>query len=69
MSVDMISLQVDLSSEFRVLRFRVQGASFLSSGASFSTSGCFVFDFRVLRASVFVFDTTVTHINFVKVLL
>ena len=40
-----------------MLRFRVLGASF-------SSSGCFVFDFWVLRASVFVFECFVFETNF-----
>ena len=53
-------------SRFRGLRFRVLGASFSRFrglrfrvlGASFSSFGCFVFEISVLRASVFVFETT-----------
>ena len=42
---------------FSLQWFRVLGASF-SIGASFSRFRCFVFEFWVLRASVFVFETT-----------
>ena len=42
-------------SSFWVLRFRDLGASF-SIGASFSRFRCFVFEFWVLRFSVFVFE-------------
>ena len=42
-------------SSFWVLRFR-------DLGASFSSFGCFVFEIWVLRASVFVFETTLGHL-------
>ena len=53
----------------RVLRFRSTGPRFRVLGASFSRFGCFVFEFWVLRASVFVFEcfvfeTTSDHDNY-----
>ena len=41
-----------------VLRFRDLGASFSRFGCFVSSFGCFVFEIWVLRASVFVFETT-----------
>ena len=51
----------------RVLRFRSRVLRFRDLGASFSRFGCFVFEFWVLRASVFVFegfvfDTTISEL-------
>ena len=46
-------------SFFNVQWSRVLGASFSSFGCFVSKFGCFVFDIWVLRASVFVFETTV----------
>ena len=49
-----------------MLRFRDRVLRFRDLGASFSSFGCFVFEFWVLRASVFVFEcfvfeTTIMH--------
>ena len=59
----------DLRFRDRVLRFRSTGPRFRVLGASFSRFGCFVFEFWVLRASVFVFEcfvfeTTSDHDNY-----
>ena len=43
-------------SRFWGLRFRDRVLRFRDLGASFSRFGCFVFEFWVLRASVFVFE-------------
>ena len=58
--IDMVSVEEGMRrpkssssfSRFRGLRFRVLGASF-------SRFGCFVFEFWVLRPSVFVFECLV----------
>ena len=57
-TLSMVSTTRVKSFEFWGLRLRVLGASFSGLGSSFSSFGCFVFEIWVLRASVFVFETT-----------
>ena len=46
-----------------MLRFRFRVLCFRDLGSSFSSFGCFVFEIWVLRALVFVFETTINFIH------
>ena len=55
-SIGLVFIKDRPVSSFWVLRFRDRVLRFRDLGASFSRFGCFVFEFWVLRASVFVFE-------------